>query len=129
MMKKTKKICAIICMSIALILSITTMIVAHDSNEGSFVEVVFKHNTIFSNEEKQIIEASFNEDTPKAQPYGLKCMLFGHDYKTEIVDVIRHKVSISQPRCIKDKYETKICTGCSDTVSTLIFSDPIYCCD
>lgn len=128
-MKKTKKIGAIICMSIVLMITATTVVAAHNFGEGSFIEVVFSQNSIFTDEEKQTIEASFNEDVPKAQPYGLKCTLFGHNYKTEIIDVIRHKVSTEQPRCIKDKYETKICTVCSDTVSTLIFSDPIYCCD
>lgn len=128
-MKAKNKIVLAIGLCFIMLLSIATGVAAQNFVEEENTEVVFKENSIFSDEEKQIIESSFNANNSYVQPYGLKCSLFGHNYKTEIIDVIRHKVRTAQPRCIKDKYETKICTVCSDTVSTLILSEPIRCCD
>lgn len=123
------KIVVTIGLCFVLLLSIATGVAAHNFIEEENIEVVFKEDSIFSDEEKHIIEASFYADTSDAQPYGLRCSLFGHDYKTEIVSVIRHKVRTAKPRCMRDTYETKICTVCSDTVSTIISSEQINCCD
>lgn len=128
-MKIKNKIVVTIGLCFIMLLSIATGVAAHNFVEEENIEVVFKEDSIFSDEEKHIIEASFNADSSYAQPYGLKCSLFGHDYKTEIVSVIRHKVRTAKPRCMRDTYETKICTVCSDTVSTIISSEPINCCD
>ncbi len=128
-MKIKNKIVVTIGLCFIMLLSIATGVAAHNLVEEENIEVVFKEDSIFSNEEKHIIEASFNADSSHAQPYGLKCSLFGHDYKTEIVSVIRHKVRTAKPRCMRDTYETKICTVCSDTISTLIYSEQINCCD
>lgn len=96
---------------------------AHD------IEVCFTENSVFSEDEKQIIEEYFVDGINNTATYGLKCTLFGHDYVTEYVDVIRHKVRTTIPRCDREKYEMKICSDCSDTVSTLILLTYIDCCE
>ena len=128
-METKNKIFVAIWLCFIMLFSIATGVAAHNFVEEENIEVVFKEDSIFSDEEKHIIEASFNADSSHVQPYGLKCSLFGHDYKTEIVSVIRHKVRTAKPRCMRDTYETKICTVCSDTISTLIYSEQINCCD
>ena len=128
-METKNKIFVAIWLCFIMLFSIATGVAAHNFVEEENIEVVFKEDSIFSDEEKHIIEASFNADSSHVQPYGLKCSLFGHDYKTEIVSVIRHKIRTAKPRCMRDTYETKICTVCSDTVSTIIGSEPINCCD
>lgn len=100
---------------------------AYVNNEN--IQVEFSENSTFTEIEKEIIERYFIDGNNGYSVYGLKCTLFGHDYKTEYVDVIRHKVRATQPRCEKDKYETKICVDCSDTVQTLIATTSITCCD
>lgn len=127
-MRKSKLIIAI-GMCVILLISITTAVMGYNALENDSVEVIFKPDSVFSDEEKQLIVESFSNDTPKAQPYGLKCTLFGHDYKTEFVEAVRHKVRPVKPRCIKEVYETKVCSVCSDVVSTLISSKGIDCCD
>ena len=123
-----KKLCTVICLSIGLMLLLMTAAVAYQTYSSDDVQVVFAENSVFSVQEKELIEKHFCGDTDNGETYGLRCTLFGHDYKTEYVDVIRHKVRSTRPRCIDDLYETKICTVCSDTVSTLVSSKSIDCC-
>lgn len=122
-----KKSILVLNLCLVLLVSMGVMATAFVHNEN--IEVIFVENSIFSDNEKEIIKEYFNNENDGNNVYGLKCTLFGHDYKTEYVDVIRHKVRATQPRCIKDKYETKICVDCSDTVSTLIATTSITCCD
>ena len=101
-----------------------------DCNAGSMhTEVIFDLNTQFSAEEQDLIRSHFISSHDAVQPYGLKCTLFGHDYKTEIVTTITHRVRSTSPRCLKEIFETKICTVCSDTVSTRLSNQLIICCD
>lgn len=104
-------------------------VAAYDVINYDNIEVIFKQNSVFSDTEKDIISKSFFEEDKSNETYGLKCILFGHDYKTECVSVIQHKVSESNPRCINEIYETQICEDCSDTQSTLISWEFIECCD
>lgn len=124
-----KKICTVICLSIGLMLLLMTTAVAYHAYSSDDVQVVFAENSVFTVQEKELIEKHFCEEADNGEPYGLRCTLFGHDYKTEYVDVIRHKVRSTRPRCIDDLYETKICTVCSDTVSTLVSTQLIDCCE
>lgn len=128
-MKLSKKI--IICIGLVVVmLSSGIYAMAHEISESGKIEVIFDENSIFTEEEKQIIEASFleNGDGNPTTPYGVMCTLFGHDYKTETITIIRHKVYANAPRCVKELYDTKICSRCSDTNSTLIDSWTIDCC-
>lgn len=101
---------------------------AYQTYSSDDVQVVFAENSVFTVQEKELIEKYFCGEADIGETYGLRCTLFGHDYKTEYVDVIRHKVRSTRPRCIDDLYKTQICTVCSDTVSTLVSSKSIDCC-
>ena len=128
-MKLSKRI--ITCIGLVIImLSSGIYVMAHEISESGKIEVIFDENSIFTEEEKQIIESSFfeNSDGNTTEPYGVMCTLFGHDYKSETTTVIRHKVYASAPRCVKEWYDTKICTRCSDTQSTILSSKNIDCC-
>lgn len=124
-----KKICTMICLLIGLMLLLMTAAVAYYTYASNDVQVVFAENSVFTAQEKELIEKHFCGDTDKNETYGLRCTLFGHNYKTEYVDVIRHKVRSTRPRCIDDLYKTQICTVCSDTVSTLVSSQSVDCCE
>ena len=127
---KLKKAFVIFGLSLMTALTVSVKADAIEPNSVTTMEVVFDSNTEFTIEEQKIIRAHFIGNDDIAQSYGLKCTLFGHDYKTEIVTVITHKVRSSAPRCLKENFETKVCTVCSDTVSTPIGSkDFIYCCN
>lgn len=128
-MKINKKF--IICMSILVIILMSCIsVMAHGILETSNIEVIFAEDSIFTEEDKQIIEFMFLDSDVENKPvaYGLKCTLFGHKYKSEITTVIRHKVSEYAPRCMKEYYETKICTECSDVQNELIENYLIDCC-
>ena len=128
-MKLNKKI--MICIGLLIVMLTSGIyVVAHEISESSNIEVIFAENSVFTEDEKQIIESSFSEydDGNKSVPYGLMCTLFGHDYKSETISVIRHKVYVNAPRCVEEWYDTKICTRCSDTNSTLLDSMNIDCC-
>ena len=121
-----KKIITVI--SFCLILTAVLSVAITAQNRFNNIEVLFSANSVFTEAEKEIIETHFTDEDSSMQPYGIKCILFGHDYKTEIIDVIHHKVSSTRPRCVRETYETKICEDCSDTVSTLIATTVIDCC-
>ena len=92
-------------------------------------EIVFNDNSVFSEDEKTIITAALNSEQETYGTYGSKCTLFGHTYKTEYVTAITHKASNTNPRCLREVYETKICEDCSDTQTRLINSTLIACCE
>lgn len=128
-MKLNKKI--IVCINLVIIVMISGICaIAHEISESERIEVIFSENSIFTEDEKHLIESSFSEyyDVNKSVPYGLTCTLFGHDYKSEIVNIISHKVYAESPRCVEEAYNTKICTRCSDTQSTLLSHMRIDCC-
>lgn len=92
-------------------------------------EIIFNDNSVFTEDEKEIITATLNLGQGTSGTYGLKCTLFGHTYKTEYVTAITHKVYTTSPRCLREIYETKICEDCSDTQTRLINSTLIACCE
>lgn len=63
-----------------------------------------------------------------AEPYGLMCTLFGHNYEETTAVIITHKARTSAPRCKREIYQVKVCSRCDDTVYTLDTRDYIYCC-
>ncbi|MBE6542262.1 MAG: hypothetical protein E7672_07435 [Ruminococcaceae bacterium] len=92
-------------------------------------EVIFEEDSIFTEAEKEIIIASVNGEHIEHTTYGLKCVLFGHTYKTEIVTVITHKERDARPRCLEEIFEWEICEECSDRQTTLIGQSFIDCCE
>ena len=73
-MKLSKKI--IICIGLVVVmLSSGIYVMAHEISESGKIEVIFDENSIFTEEEKEIIEASFleNGDGNTPAPYGVMC--------------------------------------------------------
>lgn len=97
---KLKKAFIIFGLSLMTALTVSVKADAIEPNSVTTMEVVFDSNTEFTIEEQKIIRAHFIGNDDIAQSYGLKCTLFGHDYKTEIVTVItpcgvdRHYISV-----------------------------------
>lgn len=80
-----------------IILSISTFAMFGSHNEGD-ITIIFKDDSSFIPQEKELIIQSFTQDEQsQMQPYGLYCLLFVHDYKSEIITVIRHKVNPTPP--------------------------------
>lgn len=127
-MKKISKLFFIICLFITMLIT-GLSVGAHDELYYYDIEVIFQENSVFTDIEKDVIRKSFFEEDKSNETYGLKCTLFGHDYKTEYVTVIQHKVREGNPRCKSEIYETQICEDCSDTQSTLFSWEYIECCD
>ncbi len=126
---KNKKI--LICIGLLIVLLISGIsVMAQDILEHERIEVIFVEESIFNEEEKQFIESSFVEPRNEENmvPYGLQCTLFGHDYKSEYVTVITHKVNVNAPRCLEEIYKVSICTRCSDEQSKLMSYKEIDCC-
>ena len=93
----------------------------------SHVTVTFSEDSSFSAEEKQAIADSLVNGTGIATPQSL-CWLTGHDYKTESVSLIKHKVTAKSPRCKRSIYSVKTCTKCDYIDETLISEMLIICC-
>ena len=125
---KMRKVFMVLGTIVVLMLAFALSAVADSSIESKSIEVLFDSNTKFTEAEQDTIRAHFINDGNEVQPCGLKCTLFGHDYKTELVTVITHKARSTSQRCLKETFETKTCTVCSDTQSTLVNKDYIICC-
>ena len=117
-----------ICFVIVLSLMMTGISISAD-NVHYEKEIIFNNNSVFTEDEKNVITATLTSEHNTYDVYGLKCTLFGHTYKTEYVTAITHKVFATNPRCLREIYETQICEDCSDTQSRLISSDLITCCE
>ena len=119
---------SVIFMLLALTGSITAAYVNLNNNQN--IEVIFNENSVFSEEQKQMIVAHFTEtDSSEDTTYGLKCTLFGHSYVAEVVKTVMHQVRDTAPRCENKFYKVEICEDCSDRQTTLIAVEEIYCCD
>lgn len=93
----------------------------------SHVSVTFSEDSSFSAEKKQAIADSLVNGTGIVTPQSL-CWLTGHDYKTESVSLIQHKVYAKSPRCKRSIYSVKTCTKCDYIDETLISETLIVCC-
>ncbi len=62
-------------------------------------------------------------------PYGLTCVLLGHDTQTNMVSVIEHKVRATVPRCLETKYKVTTCSRCDYENIEYVLEKYISCCD
>ena len=70
-----------------------------------------------------------HETVESSQPYGLTCVLFGHDKQLNMVSVIEHKVRATNPRCLETQYKVTTCSRC-DYENIEYYTDTyISCCD
>ena len=90
--------------------------------------VEFSDNNLTPSEQEIVAKKLIGVGDNMAQPYGLGCTLFGHDYKYTTASVVRHKVYSAVPRCEKKTYDVTYCEDCDYTKQTLISTNNIDCC-
>ena len=93
----------------------------------SHVTVAFSETSSLSAEKKQAISDFLVSENSVVSPQSL-CWLTGHNYKTESVSLITHKVTAKSPRCKRSIYSVKTCTKCDYIDETLISETLIVCC-
>lgn len=70
----------------------------------------------------------FGDEDENVATYGLMCTLFGHKLESEVIQVVTHKAKATDPRCLRERYDTEACTRCDYTNAELIDSKYISCC-
>ena len=128
-MKKITSLC------LAIIICFSFVISAGAEGENVYlyngVEVVFEEDSILSENMKlyvaeMLVCGNMGEDN--VGTYNLLCHVVGHNYSTESVTTIQHKVNTVEPRCLMQTWELQICTVCEDTIPTLLTQRYIFCC-
>lgn len=122
---------ALVIVSVFSVMSISAY--ADGAEESTVVVTVGETDYIFNGNTTEEFRSRFimhhlNPDADGAAAYGLTCTLFGHKLVSEVVTTITHKVSSTDPRCLKEMYNSEACTRCDYTNNTLISSSYISCC-
>ena len=131
-MKITKMVLSIICcIGLSFSFSANTIVESEIYYQEEDITVIFDVGSVLSAEQKQFIADKIvtGEDivADGVSTYAL-CWLTGHDIVNEVVSVIEHKVSETNPRCKKDTYDVASCTKCDHLEYTLISSTMTLCC-
>ncbi|MBE6631632.1 MAG: hypothetical protein E7623_02900 [Ruminococcaceae bacterium] len=92
------------------------------------ITVEFASDSALSAEKQQQIADHIVYGDDGASTYSW-CWLTGHNYVTEAVYVIQHKIFAASPRCIKRTYAVDTCTKCDYLEETLVSQVRIICCD
>ena len=132
-MKKTIKILAFLLM---IITAMTVIAPAESDNTTTYTyktedaeyTVSFSDGSIPQDKQENIAQKLIGLDDSSAQTYGLGCVLFGHDYLYDYVQVTTHKVRSSAPRCKLDSYDVTYCEDCDYFEEELVATTYIYCC-
>ena len=128
-----KKIIAFIMVAVSLFSVMSVSAYAEDVNEDTIIVTVNEIEFIFdadTSEEyrNKIIAHYFNENDEDVATYGLMCTLFGHKLESAVIQTVTHKVRATDPRCLRERYDTEACTRCDYTRADLIDSKYISCC-
>lgn len=91
------------------------------------ITVEFSSDSALSAQKQQQIARHMIYGDDGVSTYAL-CWLTGHDYVTEGVTLIEHKVYVLSPRCMKRTYSVKTCTKCDFLEETLISQARYACC-
>ncbi len=128
-----KKIIALILVVVSVFSTMSITAFAEETSENTVtvtvneVEFVFDADTTEDFRNK-FIAHYFNHGEEDASTYGLMCTLFGHKLESSIATTITHKAKSTAPRCLRERYETEVCTRCDYTNVTLLNSEYISCC-
>ena len=95
--------------------------------EDTQITVEFASDSALSAEKQQQIADHMVYGDDGASTYAW-CWLTGHDYVTESVTVIEHKVYTASPRCIRKNYSVETCSKCDHLEETLVSQERIVCC-
>ena len=128
-----KKIIALIMVVVSVFSVMSVSAYAEETDETTVTVIVNETEFIFeadTTEEfrNKIIAHHFNDGDEDAATYGLMCTLFGHKLESEVIQVVTHKVRATDPRCLRERYDTEACTRCDYTNAELIGSSYISCC-
>ncbi len=132
-MKKTIRVLAFL-LVIMTALSVAASATSESTNTYSYetedteYTVVFTNNSVPAEKQEAIAQKLIGIDNSSAQPYGLGCTLFGHDYVYDTVRVITHKVRAIHPRCKEDTYDVTYCEDCDYFEEELVETTYIRCC-
>ena len=128
-----KKIISIILVIVSIFSLTSISVYAEDANENKItvtvneVEFIFDADTTEDFRNKAIAHY-FNHEDDSAAVYGLTCTLLGHKIESSVITAVKHKVSSTAPRCLRETYNVETCSRCDYTSSTLISSVYISCC-
>lgn len=93
------------------------------------LEVIFDENSEFSDTMKQNTVYYLVNGDDGISTYNLLCTLFGHKETVEAVGSISHKVSPTNPRCLKQIWEVTGCTRCEEALGMELLGETyITCC-
>ena len=128
-----KKIIALIMAMVCVFSAMTISVYADGEEENTVtvtvndIEFVFDADTTEEFRSKTIAHY-FGHGNDGTDSYGLTCTLFGHKLENSITTAITHKASATDPRCLRQMFNTEVCTRCDYTNSTLINTAYISCC-
>lgn len=128
-----KKIIALIMVVVSLFSVISVSAYAEEASEDTITVTVNETEFIFdvnTSEEyrNKFIADYFNGNDDDVATYGLMCTLFGHKLESSVITAITHKAKATAPRCLRERYNTEVCSRCDYTNSVLISSEYISCC-
>ena len=132
-MKKTIKVLAFL---LIIMTALTVVASATGENTASYnyevddteYTVTFSNSSMSREKQEAIARKLVGIDDSSAQPYGLKCTLFGHDYVYETTYVTVHKVNTYAPRCALKTYNLTYCDDCDYYEEELVRTEYIDCC-
>jgi hypothetical protein len=128
-----KKIIALMLVVISIFSVMSISVYAEDTTENTVTVTVNETTFIFDADtsddfRNKAIANYFNPENDDAAAYGLTCTLFGHKLESSVITTITHKVRATDPRCLRETYNTEVCTRCDYTNPILIGSEYITCC-
>ena len=95
--------------------------------DDSHITIEFSSASVLSTEKQRQIADQMVYGDDDASTYAW-CWLTGHNYVTEAVTAVEHKVYTLSPRCIQRIYSIETCTKCDHFEETLIATTSIACC-
>lgn len=125
----------IICGILSAILVTGLIGLSVSANGESVYEFVIDdiHHTVtidgISEEFREYVATQLIGIDDEAQPYSLKCMVFGHLENIGTASHTMHKVYSYAPRCVVYVYEVTTCTRCGELLDEVLVSQKsINCC-
>lgn len=132
-MKKTIKFLAFLLVIITALTIIASAVGENTTaytyeTEDAEYTVIFSDSAIPQEKQEAIAQKLIGIDDSSAQTYGIGCILFGHDYLYDSVNVVTHKVRTTEPRCKRQTYDITYCEDCDYFQEKLVATTYIYCC-
>ncbi len=92
------------------------------------ITVVFDVDSKFSDQQQEMIANLLVHPENGVALANLICNIFGHKNTTEGVTTITHKVSATDPRCLRELFTVTICSRCDESTVERNAAYYIPCC-